>query len=616
MQEENKQQKEQESFEKELIASVVQDFENRRKERLLLERQWELNLNFLKGNQYCGINSKGELYEKNNGEYYWQERGVFNHIAPIMETRMSRLMKINPEVCVRPKTDDDSDVSGATIAEKAISGLFQNIGFKDIVRKTTLWSEACGTGFYKITWDNEAGKEIGILNGKKIKEGDVQITSVSPFEIFPDNLMKEDFNECFSIIHARALSVREIKEKYGVDVLGEAVNLLTLSSDKYSSNSANTPSVLNGACIVIEKYEKPSALFPEGRMITVAGDKLLYYGELPYLNGKDKKKDFPFVKQESIEGSSGFFGSSIIERLIPIQRAYNAVKNRKHEFLNRLSTGVMMVEDGSVDVDDLEQEGLPPGKILVYRQGAKEPQMMDGFTIPSELNDEETKLIAEFDIISGVSDVSSSSRSNKVQSGAALEILVEQDNERIIPSSERIRDCYLEVARHVLRLYAQFLAGVKIVKYKDNEDKTHVYYLDAKAVNSDETYIQGANELMESSSKRRETILSLYEKGLFNDEEGNVRPEIKEKLLNILGFQDLDYQKGLSRLQAEKAKNENAHIRKNGAPIEIIDDDNIHIQEHTRYVFSEYDELTEEQKQRLYEHISAHKNRHNKKTEI
>jgi hypothetical protein len=268
-----------------------------------------------------------------------------------------------------------------------------------------------------------------------------------------------------------------------------------------------------------------------------------------------------------------------------------------------------------VDVDDLEQEGLPPGKILVYRQGAKEPQMMEGFTIPSEFNDEESKLITEFDVISGVSDVSSSSRSNRVQSGTALEILVEQDNERIVPSAERIRSCYLQVAKHVIRLYAQFLAGVKMVKYKDDTDKTHVYYLDAKAVNSDETYLRGANELTESIARKRETVLNLYEKGLFNDDDGNLRAEIKEKILNILGFQDLDYQKGLSRLQAEKASNENEIIRKKGLDVEEIDDDVIHVEEHTRYAFSEYDELSPEDKERIFKHIRMHKERLNKKME-
>ena len=43
------------NMEKEIIASVFEDFERRRSERKFLERQWKLNLNYLAGNQYCEI---------------------------------------------------------------------------------------------------------------------------------------------------------------------------------------------------------------------------------------------------------------------------------------------------------------------------------------------------------------------------------------------------------------------------------------------------------------------------------------------------------------------------------------------------------------------------------
>ena len=78
-----------EKAKKELVAFVKADFERRRKERVNLERQWELNLNFLKGNQYCKIGLSGEVEQEEKG-YFWQSREIFNHIAPIMETRLAR----------------------------------------------------------------------------------------------------------------------------------------------------------------------------------------------------------------------------------------------------------------------------------------------------------------------------------------------------------------------------------------------------------------------------------------------------------------------------------------------------------------------------------------------
>lgn len=597
---------EKDKFKEDLIADVKADFENRRKARVENERQWELNMNFISGNQYCGINARGDL-EDTDRDFFWQEREVFNHVAPVIESRLARFSRVSPLFSVRPKTDDDKDVNGAAIAEKLLASAFEKYDLDETVKKVTVWSETCGTGFYKIVWDNRGGNAVGEADGETVFEGDVKIIPVSPFEIFPDSLFSEELDDCFSIIHARALPVREIKEKYGVAVAGENLDVFGLFKSDSAKSGAKT--TIENAAIVIEKYEKPSAEFPSGRLITVAGDELLYYGELPYKNGKNGVRTFPFVKQVCLKAAGRFFGASITERLIPVQRAFNAVKNRKHEFLNRLSMGVMKVEDGSLDVDDLESEGLPPGKVLVYRQGSSAPEMMGGLSMPSDFNEEEEKLLNEFVTISGVAEVSSSMSNANVASGTALEILVEQDNERLIVSAETIRKCYLEIARQVIRLYAQFAAGVRMIKIRDSFNKTRITYVDKSAVNSDDVYLENENELLYSHSQKKEMIFKLYQSGLLTDETGDLRPATKEKVLSLLGYKDLDYQKGVSEMQSEKAQKENERIRKREVHAEEVDDDEIHLDEHTRYILSEYDELNEEEKQRLFAHLKEHKDR-------
>ena len=86
-----KQQKEQleKQLKKQLIEQIEKDFEERKKERLPLERQWELNLNFLLGNQHCAITQRGDLAVEDKS-FYWQNKGVYNHIAPILDSRLAR----------------------------------------------------------------------------------------------------------------------------------------------------------------------------------------------------------------------------------------------------------------------------------------------------------------------------------------------------------------------------------------------------------------------------------------------------------------------------------------------------------------------------------------------
>ena len=514
---------------------------------------------------------------------------------------------------IRPKTDDDDDVKGADLSEKLLASVFEKNGVLSVVKRVTVWSETCGTGFYKILWNNAGGTSVGSVNGEEVFEGEAEILPVSPFEIFPDNLMTEDIDDLGSIIHAKAVPVSEIKKKYGVVLAGEKVGVFNLSGSVGAEGASEIKGVMDDAAIVIEKYESPTEEFPCGRLITVAGGKLLYYGELPYKNGRNGGRVFPFVKQECIKTAGSFFGRSVIERLIPVQRAYNAVKNRKQEFLNRLCMGIMTVEDGSVDVDALAEEGLSPGKILVYRQGGKAPELMNEFSMPPAFAEEEENLIDEFVRISGVSDVTSSTSRSMVRSGTALEILIEQDNARMVVHAGIIRDCILAVAKHIIRLYAQFTAGMRAVMLSDKAGKLRAYYIDKGALCSDDIYLENENELLYSRRQKREAVMNLYTSGLLADEKGGLRAATKEKLLTLFGFRDLDYRKGVSRLQEQRAQQENEIIRKKGADITEIDDDVIHIDEHTRYALGEYDELNEEEKSRIFAHIKAHRNRNDQK---
>ncbi|MBQ0099036.1 MAG: hypothetical protein KBS91_00615 [Firmicutes bacterium] len=604
-------QKERERYEKNLVESVKKDFNERRKQRLKLESQWILNMKFLRGDQFTHISRRGEVIADDK-TYFWQDQNVFNHVSPLVESRLSRLSKVAPVIGVRPKTDDDREVKSAFISEKLIENAFKQNDIASIVKDATVWSETCGTSFYKVVWNKYGGKTVGENANEKIYEGEVSIIAVSPFEIFPDNLCVEKIENLESIIHAKALPVATIKNKYGIDVIGRDIDVMDMGNTALNKKE---DSVYKNSEIVIEKYQMPTVDFPNGRLITVCGDKLIFDGELPFINAKDGRRTFPFIKQQAIRVAGSFFGTSIIERLIPVQRSFNAVKNRKHEFLNRLSMGVYAVEDGSVDIDDLETEGLEPGKILVYRQGSKAPELLKETSMTDDFSEEETKLMNEFVTISGVSDVSSSSKNASFSSASALSLLVSQDNEKLVMTAEDIRRCYLEMAFMSLKLYEQFTVGIRALKSIDNFDKTKIYYADKDAGKSDDVYLVNENELLYTETQKKEMLFKMYESGILFDEDGELRQSTKEKMLSLLGYKDLDFSNGLSRLHEEKAQRENQELLKNEKAVEYMDDNKIHIDEHTRFILNEYENLNEKTKERFYRHIEEHKNKINEKIE-
>jgi murein L,D-transpeptidase YafK len=82
------------------------------------------------------------------------------------------------------------------------------------------------------------------------------------------------------------------------------------------------------------------------------------------------------LKLFGIKDSDLWGENKIVDKLIPLQRFYNTLQNTYLELLNSISQPTLAVEDGSVDVDELTEEGLAPGKVLIYRQGAKAPVVL------------------------------------------------------------------------------------------------------------------------------------------------------------------------------------------------------------------------------------------------
>ncbi len=107
------------------------------------------------------------------------------------------------------------------------------------------------------------------------------------------------------------------------------------------------------------------------RRTIITKDKDYYWQETAVYN-----HILPIIKTiaKGLDESLIYGENGLVALLIPYQRAYNAVKNREMEYINRQSMGVLCVEDGSVDVDSLCEEGISGGKVIVFRQGSTPPK--------------------------------------------------------------------------------------------------------------------------------------------------------------------------------------------------------------------------------------------------
>ena len=594
-----KQKQQKDRREAETVREVTEDFLVRREARRNLELTWQLCRAYVAGNQYVDVSPRGAV-EEVPGAYDWSFRGVYNNIAPIVESRIARLGAVRPKLTVRAATDEESDLRSAELATRILEATSSRIGLSETVQLATVLSETYGTAFYEILWNPRAGKKVGIADGKPVSEGDVSVTALSPFEFFPDSLAAGSLSEVRSLIHAKAVPVSLVREIYGKEVEGKTLDVYTLSDAAGTDLSACKDSV-----VLIERYERESAQYPEGRLTVVAGETLLYDGILPYRNGENGRRDFPFVRQTSLLYAGSFFGTSVVERLIPLQRAYNAVKNRKHEFLNRLANGVLTVEDGSVDTDDLTEDGLAPGKVVVYRQGSTPPKFLDGAAFPKEFTEEEERLTNEFIRISGVSELSRNSQTpERITSGVALQLLVEQDENRLSMTTDAEKRALLAVGKQILRLMRSFAGEKRLMRCGGSGKKVQMVYFSSADLTSDDVNFETETEMSSSPAQIRSMVLELLDADLLTDENGKVDAATRRQLLRVMGCSSLDTTGDLSELHACRATEENVLLQTEDVQAEFYDDHALHISEHTRFILSENrDEAT---RARFAAHLKQH----------
>ena len=592
-----------------IVDSINADFKNRQEMRKPFELGWELNMNFYLGNQYTYISNSAELLdiEKN---FFWENREVYNHIAPIIESRLAKLGKFKPEFEINTQTQSEESLTSSKITQLILNNCLKKNNIKKIIDTATHWSEITGTSFYKITWDSDSGSQIGLVDDKVINSGDVKISACSPFEIYPDSNDVNNLEDCMSIMYAKAEPIKLINEIYHTEIDGDEIDAFELDNQSYTSHISGRSSTTkiihtkkSNYAYLIERYEKPSSKHPNGKLTIICKDKLLFDGDLPYKTGENLSPNYPFVKQVSINKLSCFWGSSIIDRCIPIQRAYNALKNKKHEYISRLASGILTVEDGSVDIDNLEDEGLAPGKILVYRNGSTPPKFMSPGTIPAELEKEEESLLNELNNLSGISDITKNSTiPTNITSGSAISLLISQDDTRLSLTTSHIKNAITQLANFVLKLFKQYATTPRVTQVIDSQGITETLYWSNNHINANSITLKDDNN--ETNSSRQNIILSLYTSGLFNDKNGEVSTETKKQIAEAFDIKNFVFEESLTDIQKQKAKTENNQIDTLDTPCEI-DDHTIHIEEHSKFLLTH--DLNEKSKTKLLEHINQHK---------
>jgi len=602
-----------------LVTYVEDEYQRRQKERQFYELQWQLNSNFIEGNQYCDVDPARMTIIENDKLYDWQEREVFNQIAPVVETRVARLSRMKPILKSRAATQSSKDIRSARINTQLLRNLFYEEGIKKKMSTVYGWTETTGTCVLKNLWNPDKGKIVARASiaeekddgtketrEEEIREGGLEAIVVPPHEIFPDSNFRPQISDCRSVIHARALHVDEIKEQWDIEVEPEPASSVKLEKSSSSGGVGGlgygfgfyfTSSQLKDHAVIKEYWEKPSKKFPEGRLIITANKKLLHFGPLPFKVGKEGEPVIPMEKIVSIERPGVFWGRCVVDRLIPVQRRYNALRNRKAEFLNRCAIGQYVVEEGSTDLDELEQNVAKPGYMLVYQRGFNPPTQVPNPQLPQAFETEEAALLQEINVFSGVSELSKQSKAPPgVKSGVAMSIALEQDDTRLANTAANVEDFLVRNGQMWLRFHKKYVTGVHTLQEVGEDKVVEVLDWTGSDITSDDVIIEPFSALAESPAQRKQMVFDLLASGLFHDENGMIDETKKAKIFEMIELGNWEDANSETQLHIKRAERQNLKLAEGQEqPVPPYDDHLIHIQRHNKYRLTvEYEEMLKE----------------------
>ncbi|MFA5453180.1 MAG: hypothetical protein WC248_06370, partial [Candidatus Methanomethylophilaceae archaeon] len=606
-----------------VVADIKKEWDKRRENRVTREMQCQLNREFLIGNQYCDIDMTSRVVEEMPFVYDSEEREVFNLIAPKIESRLAKLNKAKPALVVRPASEAYSDLSTAKISTKIVRGTYSEVDMQERFKEANAWSEICGTVFHKDVWNPKKGRLLYRDGDEEVYEGGIDHVVVSFFEIYPESEYKERIEDNVSIFHARPMFVSEIEDLWGLKLAGREVDVYNLENSRISTGGMGyTASImrygkskLDNSEIVIEAEYTACSKYPNGKLIIIVGDHLVVYVDNPWKDNNGRPCH-SYTKQVCIREAGNFWGRTIIERLIPIQRRYNALKNRIHEYINMVSVPAWSIEqDALTDKDSVLANGIRSGDIIERRPGSEPLRALDMPNLNYEVSQEEARLRDLFTEISGVSDFASQSAIPSGTPGVGMELIKQQDDSRVSLTSENIEIAAKAIGRKWLYLYKQYVKVPRMTKVI-GEDHTLAYILEwtNNDLTSFDVVLETDDLLTTSVAQKRQQVVFLLSQGLFHDPiTKQIIPSMRAKLFETFELGNWEDVVSLENLHIRRANEENMYFKKGSIPqIHPLDEDDLHVREHTRYALSsEFDDMVRTMpglNGLMLDHIQQHKN--------
>lgn len=435
-------------------------------------------------------------------------RTIEQIIEPAYRTEMSRLLRNRPQGTTVPDGIDEDDIESAQAADDILSHIWRTREVDEVFEQAVSWQITGGTALLGTSWDPNETDADG-------HEGDFVFRALSPFEFGVPNLREPLLKKQPYVMVTKAYDLDEIE-----DIWGKRVTTDTAGS--YGSLDHRLASVISGGtrsgsedtdqAVVKETWVRPGALAPKGAVLVTAGDTVLDLQTWPeWCEGQ-----YPFEKLVYTHVPGAFWGKSMLQALIPIQRRHNRAASIVVEVQNLLAQMAVAVPRNS------QVKSLLGGRGLMIESPPGATQPVTNLTAPPvgdfPFRELENTASAARNIASQ-HEVTKGFTPPNVRSGTAISMLKEMDDSPAAMPLRYIERASQGIGRKVLSLVKAKWEEERLIRVigKDGEIERRSF-LNGDSVGGQYLVLEGS-AWPYTKAERQAEILQLQERGLIGPDE-------------------------------------------------------------------------------------------------
>lgn len=601
-----------------------------------LHNTWIQNLLFLSNRQWWKLNKLGlwtpEVVPS------WRKQPTSNLCLAFFKTFLAKVTKNRPAWQVIPASTDPKEIQAAELADEVLEAKWLELNLGKVFRRAVAWTIATGNAFLYPYWNEEGGKIVPYMierevpkydedgqivgtdialvpadeNGDPIldenglpdleaeplmvPEGEIGLKVYSPFQVRV-NADAETDEDVRCLLIAEAMTLEEIADRWPdkahlvtaedvgrledydrmlAGVIGQGEMAITSAGDQRDDEVPKA--------IIIHYHEKPSREYPNGRYWVSARDvELEEPQDLP-------DGIFPLIHMRDLEVPGRFYAMSTLESIVGLNREYNEVNQQVLEHHALMTKGKWIAPRGSgITAGNITSQ---PGEVLTPNPGF-EIKQVDIKPLPPAVYQERERVLADFEIVSGIRKVSMGQNPPGVTAGVAILQLQEADDTDLGPFLAMLEECVASVARAFLRIIRERYDTERLI-YVPGENRR---YLVRAFRGSD---LEGAVDVVPvaessfpwSKTAKQAMILDMLQRApqVFMDPDtGQLDVQKLARLLPVGGLdslaqgQDIDVQEAMR----EEEMFETLGIESNELPmVEWWQNHHIHYNQHVRVLKS------------------------------